>query len=66
VSLSALLLLRTAYFDVHPFFNEILAFNDTLTRFKELNAAVFNMKKSPLHVNQGISTLADSKLYHFA
>ena len=62
----------TSYFDVHPSISEILAFNDALSRFKDLNTAVFGRKKNcpnsttknNLHVNQGIST--DSKFSHYA
>ena len=59
--------------DVHPAIREILAFNDALPHFKELNTAVLGKKKkecprssakNSLHVNQGIST--DSKFSHFA
>lgn len=48
--LTALRPLRTAHLDVHPSISEILAFNDALPRFKELNTAVFGIKKKwPLY-----------------
>ena len=42
--LTALPPLRTAYPDIHSSLREILAFNDALPRFKELNTAVFGKK----------------------